>query len=399
MRIDAGAGACHLTYCTNIHPGESWSEIRGNLVEHVPRVKAAVAPGQDFGVGLRLSARAAGELAAADARDDLRGLLAAEGLYVFTINGFPYGPFHGTPVKADVYQPDWSTRERLDYTNRLADLLAGLLPTGVDGTVSTVPGTFGPLADATRREQIVSGLLDHAAHLVGLRERTGVKVRLAIEPEPCCMLETVAETVDFFTASLRGADAERHLAEAAGLSRADAADALADHLTVCLDTCHAAVEFEDASGCLALLDDAGVGVSKIQVSAGLKLADATPARAERLRDFADDVYLHQVVACHEGELARWVDLPDALDALEPDAAPEWRVHFHVPLWLGELGDGLSTTRDFTAEILRAQCDRGRPAHLEVETYTWDVLPERHRATPIAEAIARELDWARAHLGP
>lgn len=399
MRIDAGDGACHLTYCTNIHPGESWAQIRANLVEHVPRVKDAVAPGQTFGVGLRLSALAAGELAAEDAVEDLRSLLAAEGLYVFTINGFPYGPFHGTPVKADVYQPDWSTPERLEYTNGLADLLAALLPAGTDGTVSTVPGTFRPLATPQRRAQIVINLLDHAAHLVRVHERTGTVVRLAIEPEPCCMLETVAETVEFFTASLRGAEAERHLANAAGLARADAADALVRHLTVCLDTCHAAVEFEDAAGCLALLDDAGVGVSKIQVSAGLKLAEATRERAERLRDFAEDVYLHQVVACHEGELSRWVDLPAALDALDPVAAPEWRVHFHVPLYLDDLGGGLSTTRDFTAEVLRALGERGRPAHLEVETYTWDVLPERHRRLPIADAIARELDWARTQLDP
>src|SRR5258706_10988716 len=135
-------GDAHLTYCTIIHAGESWHDVRANVERHVVDVKHRVAPDEPFGVGLRLSARAAEELAAGDELSRFERCLIEQRLYVFTINGFPYGPFHGTPVKAAVYRPDWIEPERVAYTNRLADLLARLLPDGVDGTISTVPGCF-----------------------------------------------------------------------------------------------------------------------------------------------------------------------------------------------------------------------------------------------------------------
>src|SRR5262245_16423571 len=186
MKLGKAAGGGHLTYCTNIHRGETWAETRAALHRHLPAVKRRVAPDSPMGVGLRLSnvasetlAREASELA------QFKAFLAEHGLYVFTINGFPYGPFHGTRVKEDVYQPDWRFPERLAYSNRLADLLSELLPedAGIDGSVSSVPATFRPLAgtpDALQRIQ--ANLLQHAAHLVGLRERTGRTITLALEP-------------------------------------------------------------------------------------------------------------------------------------------------------------------------------------------------------------------------
>ena len=201
----------HLSYCTNIHPGESWAEVRANLERYLVPVRERVAPGEPFGVGLRLSAESARALATPEALEELRGFLRAHDLYVFTINGFPYGPFHGRPVKEQVYLPDWLDPERLAYTDQLADILAALLPDGVEGTISTVPGAFAPRvhgeADQARMAQ---ALLDHVAHLVRLRATTGRRVALALEPEPCCFLETIAEAVAFF---------ERYLFSAAAVAR------------------------------------------------------------------------------------------------------------------------------------------------------------------------------------
>ncbi len=362
-------GGAHLTYCTNIHPGESWREVRSNLERHVTAVKARVAPGERFGVGLRLSARAARELADDAALDDLRTLLRQHDLYVFTINGFPYGEFHGRPVKQDVYRPDWLEDERLAYTNQLAELLAVLLPDGVAGTISTVPGCFRDRAHADAPAEIAARITAHAAYLGALERRTGKHIVLALEPEPCCLLETVAETVAFFSAHL------------------DAATR--GHVGVCLDTCHAAVEFEDVTAAITALRAANIQIAKVQLSAGLLVSPVGEVERRALVAFEDTVYLHQVVARRGDQLVRHVDLADALAS--PPGDDEWRVHYHVPIFHSLLG-ALHSTQGFLAELLALHRRDPITTHLEVETYTWDVLPPELRTEPVTHAIARELQW-------
>ena len=394
----------HLTYCSNIHPGESWPEVRANVERHVLAVRARLAPGADFGIGLRLSARAAEALSAPAVLAEFRAFLARERLYVFTLNGFPYGTFHGQRVKEAVYLPDWRDPERLRYTNLLADLLAALLPepaageTAIEGSVSTVPGAYKPaLGGASDVAAMAEHLLQHVAHLVRLRARTGRLVALALEPEPHCFLETIAEAVDWFARDLHGPAAAHRLAALSGLDVAAATQALHDHLGLCLDLCHAAVEFEDAAGCIRQLEEAGIRVLKVQVSAGLRLPLLDAEALEALRRFDDPVYLHQVVQRGPLGLQRFADLPQALAALQGEAADrEWRVHFHVPIFLDRLAP-FSSTQPFVREVLALQRRQAVSAHLEVETYTWDVLPEPFRSGSVDEAVARELAWVRAEL--
>ena len=198
MHLDQLPGDVHLTYCTNIHAGETWSEVRQSLADHIPQIKAQVSPARPMGIGLRLSAIAAEELGAADALAEFQRFLADHDLYVFTINAFPYGPFHGRPVKEDVYQPDWRMPERLHYSDRAAEILAALLPPGLVGSISTVPGTFKPLATAEGVREMAANLTRHAARLVEIGRRTGREIVLALEAEPCCFLEVVDETIAFF---------------------------------------------------------------------------------------------------------------------------------------------------------------------------------------------------------
>lgn len=396
-------GDVHLTYCSNIHPGESWAEVRANFDRNVLAVRdRLVASGADgdFGVGLRLSARAAAELAAPEALAEFRDFLCRQRMYVFTVNGFPYGTFHGKRVKEDVYLPDWRDPERLRYTNQLADLLAALLPEDatVEGSLSTVPGAFKPALTGPRDlALIVEHLLHHAAHLVALRARTGQHIALALEPEPHCLLETIAEVVTFFERDLHGPAAVRRTMALTGLSEAAAARALHDHLGVCLDLCHAAVEYEQPAQGIQRLARAGIRVAKMQISAGLRLPELNARTLAALRRFEDPVYLHQVVQRGPGGLTRFADLPEALAALPGSTADlEWRVHFHVPVFLEELAP-FASTQAFIREVLAMQRASAISAHLEVETYTWDVLPEAFRSGTVDEAVARELNWVRAEL--
>jgi hypothetical protein len=363
-------GDAHLTYCTNIHAGESWAEVRGNLERHTLAVKQRVSPDAPFGVGLRLSARAARELADRDALAELRRFLAAHGLYVFTINGFPYGDFHGTRVKEAVYRPDWLERERIAYTDALADLLGQLVPEGITGTISTVPGCFRARGGDGRA--IAAHLEACAAHLAEIAARDGKHLVLALEPEPACLLETLDDAIAFFAL---------HVPDRT-------------HLALCLDACHAAVEFEDLPAALARLRTHAIPIAKVQLSCGLRVAPVDAGARGELARFADDVYLHQVVARRGAELARHVDLSDAL--ADPAPADEWRIHFHVPIFRAALGR-FTSTQPFLADLLAEHRRTPISTHLEVETYTWDVLPFEFRADPVEDAIARELAWVLERL--
>jgi sugar phosphate isomerase/epimerase len=397
MRIGAASDA-HLTYCTNIHAGETWPEVRSIVARHVVALKQRIAPATSFGIGLRLSARAAEGLAEPAALDDFRGLLGQHDLYVFTINGFPYGDFHDRRVKEDVYRPDWSEPRRLAYSDLLADLLAELLPSGIDGTVSTVPIGFAPRIRAADAEAIAaSAVLAHAAHLHRLRERTGKTVGLALEPEPGCRLETTGDAIDYFEQHLYSRAAIARHARTIGTDGSEAEASLRRHLGLCFDTCHAAVQFEDPVESIERIERAGIPILKVQLTAGLRVKPSAEGAISALRSFADDVYLHQVVIRRGEELEHCLDLPDALDALnEPARDDEWRVHFHVPLFLEALSP-LAGTQSFVESLLRRHRRHAVSHHFEVETYTWNVLPESHRHDDVISGIERELRWVMERL--
>ena len=388
----------HLTYCSNIHAGESLREVLDNIKQHIPLVRSAMKFDDRFGLGLRLSAQAAADLANPDAKQELQQILKDQRCYIFTINGFPYGPFHGTRVKEEVYLPDWKDTERLRYTNQLADLFAEFLDDNQTGSISTVPGAFKDNVKTEQDKLTMTRLfVSHCAHLAALEQQTGKCITLALEPEPCCFLETVEESVGFFCNYLYSDVAVQQLQQELNIDADNAQQLLRKHLTLCLDLCHAAVEFEHASECISALRDAGITIGKLQISAGLRLQNVNTERAESLKPFIDEVYLHQVIENHNGDINRYSDLPQAFEQLVDDGLPrEWRVHFHVPVFLDNLGE-FSSTQFFITEALALHAANPLSEHLEVETYTWDVLPEAYKTQSLDDAIARELDWVRNEL--
>jgi sugar phosphate isomerase/epimerase len=401
MRIGGGV---HLCYCTNVHAGEQLAQVRDNLVRHVAAVKAEVCPDKPFGVGLWLSAAAARSLQQRGRHGQrselaqLQALLAEHGLYVFTLNGFPYGAFHGHAIKQRVYEPDWRDPRRLAYSDALAELLAELLPEGVDGSVSTLPCGFGPAIRTHADEQaIADNLLQHVARLHALHERTGKQIALALEPEPGCHLETVDQAIAFFERCLRSPRAQRKLRDLGG---AAAPELLQRHLGLCVDTCHAAVEHEQPREMIAKLRAAAIPIAKLQLSSGLRIEGMDAAMVAALQPYLDPIYLHQVVQSRDGVLDRYLDLPDALAALQQRATaapPEWRVHFHVPVFLERLRH-FGSTQAFLREVLALHKAEPLTAHLEVETYTWDVLPDEARGLSLTAALARELRFCMQELG-
>lgn len=391
-------GAPHLTYCTNIHAGESWADVRSSLGEFLPAVKSAMTPDKPLAVGLRLSAQAARTLADPAALAEFKEFMSCGGYYVISINAFPYGTFHGVPVKDGVYAPDWRSPERLRYTNQVGDLLAAMAPIGIETSISTVPGAFRAAIGSTADiERMVENLVRCAAHLYELNQTKGRSIILAVEPEPACFLETTQELVDFFGTHVFSEAARKLFAGITGVAPRRAAELLREHIGICYDVCHSAVAFEDPEVSLAALEAADIRVAKIQLSAALKLKPVTASTAQHLRKFDDGIYLHQTVQSDHGRKVSFTDLPDALAALETGAVEgEWRVHCHVPLFTDSFAD-LQSTQDELRVVLGLCRRKPITLQLEVETYTWNILPPELRRGGLADSIIRELAWVQREL--
>jgi len=396
----------HFTYCSNIHSGEEWSDHFEQIKKHLPELKSMLLPDGPFGVGLRLSAKAASQLKLENELELFRNWLKGEDLYLFTINGFPYGSFHGERVKDRVYAPDWTTRERLTYTEDLIDILSKLLPDRMDGGISTSPVSYKywDKASSGYDDIFASAVVNlaRAAHRMHqVFEATGKEIHLDIEPEPDCLLENGAETIQFFRDWLfpKGAD---FLHEEFGYSKAKAEKVLKKHISVCYDTCHFALEYENAEEAIEAFRNADIRIGKTQVSSALKVDWTRPGISpdsvlSRLETFDEPVYLHQVIELRKDKTYhQYRDLPQALEQFDKSAAKEWRIHFHVPLFLDQFGE-LTSTRDHIQHALPYLLNTTDCTHYEIETYTWDVLPDRFK-TGLIDSIEREYRWMFEQLG-
>lgn len=387
----------HLTYCLNVHPGEAWSDNFAAIRDHALAVKYRAAPDVPFGLGLRLARQAAETLRHPALLAEFRDFMVANDLYAFTINGFPYGNFHSGIVKTAVYRPDWATRERLDYTLLLGELLGKLLPEGVDGSISTVPLGYRTAGTAPLFRDMAVNLAECAAGLHRILTETGREIHVGLEPEPDCLMETTDDVIRFFEGPL-SEYAVPHLATRLTCSRREAEAILRRHTGVCVDTCHLAIQFETPADSLTRLARHGIRISKVQLSSALETTAITAAR-QRLTEFIDPTYLHQVKEMAlspdtgTAAISSYPDLPDALSTSETaaDTNKLWRIHFHVPLYFESDGILHSTAKTMDARFWDHLL--AHPVtHLEIETYTFPVLPPPLRAEGVDASVVREYEW-------
>ncbi|MEH2245491.1 metabolite traffic protein EboE [Nostoc sp.] len=400
MKITKGSNF-HLTYCSNIHPGESWLEVFANLENYIPNLKSRLSPTEPFGIGLRLADAAAKQLLESNNLADFQAWLTQHNLYVFTLNGFPYGGFHRQVVKDQVYAPDWSTQERVNYTLNLTQILATLLPEGLDGGISTLPLSYKPWwgkDQATFETVLKKSCLNIGSvvvEMIRIREETGKILHIDLEPEPDGLIENTSEIIDFYQNYLLPIGGN-YLSEKLNIEQSLAETKLLEHVRICYDTCHFSVEYEQPKSVFARLQSAGIKIGKIQISAAIKVkipADIEKRSliVERLRPFAESTYLHQVIERRsDGTLYHYPDLITALPHLEQSLAEEWRTHFHVPIFIHDY-QILQSTQDDIATALHLLQTNNACQHLEIETYTWDVLPLEMKID-LLTSIQREYEW-------
>lgn len=392
-----GDGIGHLTYSTLVHPGDNWAQMWDSVQKYLPAVKANVSPDRPFGVCLRLAAQSVKDLQAnPQARKDLAAFFRDNDMYLYTANAFVYGGFKNQMVKEEVYEPDWRGEDRTSYTMGVADILAEIAPGSVNPSIQSPPLGFKPrvtgpdVVDAYTRN-----VLRTVAHCHELEKRTGRTVTLALEPEPYCFLETTPEVLAYFRDHAYADKSVTALAKMLGKPEGDAEAVLHKHLGIVYDICHQAVEFEDITSSLQSLVDAGIPILKLQEAAAIWMPEVTQDIVDVLRNrFAKSIYLTQTMQKKDGKLTKFLNLEDAFKAWEEDPGPrEWRTHFHVPVFLDDLGD-FRTTRFAIEEALAFHKANPCSEQLEIETYTWDVLPDHLKTGDIVEYVTRELEWVR-----
>ena len=370
-----------LSYCTNVHPCRSRKDLERIITQEARSVQEQC--GFSIGVGLWLPEVVISEVAQdATVTRSIASLLADQGLQCFSLNAFPFGDFHSERVKENVYLPDWSDIRRLDYTRLCSEFLAGVLTGEDEGSVSTLPLAYKQAVQSPDfSKRAIDQLVQLSRDLDRLHHETGKTIRLAIEPEPFCLLETTPETIHFFEMLWDAAD------------KAGVGELVRHHIGVCYDVCHQAVEFENASVAISELAAAAIRINKVQISCAIELNKPSDEKARQaLAAFAEQRYLHQTFARHsDGRVISHTDLSQEL-ALDPPPdwkqAEKWRVHFHVPVDADRLGP-LGTTRPELIRALHALGQLPYEPHLEVETYTWPVLPGVESGDVIS-GMSREL---------
>ncbi|MBI1350649.1 MAG: hypothetical protein GC156_05965 [Actinomycetales bacterium] len=398
--MDLGNGYGHLTYSTLVHPGDTWAEMRESLETYVPEVKRRFCPDAPMGVSLRISNASAETLVDDPSeRARLKAWLDERDLYVYTVNAFPFGPFKGELVKEEVYEPDWSTEARTRYTMNVATILTEITGPGVEPTIQTAPLAFRPkVVDDAYVAAFTDNLLRVVAFLMELEKRTGRRVKLALEPEPYCFLETIPETVEYFNNHVYTTAAAMRVAELSGQPLAEVFQGLRRYLGVVFDICHQSVEFEDIEADLQLLVDAAIPIYKLQEASALNVPEVTDEIVRELKRYTDTIYLSQTTELRDGVITRYLNLEDAIEAYDADPGPRsWRTHFHVPVFLDDLGP-FRTTRDGIDAALAFHARSPLSTHLEIETYTWDVLPDHLKSGDITDHVIRELEYVRDELG-
>jgi sugar phosphate isomerase/epimerase len=179
----------------------------------------------------------------------------------------------------------------------------------MEGGISTSPLSYRfwfPEEKALQKATFLAteNILVIAEELIRIRQESGVKMHLDIEPEPDGILESAAEFIDWFEKVLLPLS-KQILPDRLNISPEEAEVFIKEHICLCYDVCHFAIGYESHAQVIELLGNKGIRVGKIQISAALKAdlpvdSELRSGIADAFAKYDEPTYLHQVVARKEG---------------------------------------------------------------------------------------------------
>ena len=386
-----------LTYCSNIYSGDTWQEIFLNLKENIPKLSTKLSQNEAFGIGLRLSNNAASELLENNNLLIFEQWLNNNNYYIATINGFVYGDFYKTNIKEKVYQPDWTTIERINFNFKLIEILRRLDATQKDVGFSTSPLGYKFSQDINNKklfnDLVVYHLFSLVKKLIQINQEQGKTIHIDFEPEADCRLENIEDIIDFFEKFLL-VDLASKLAQELNISLTKAKNHILKHIRICYDICHQAVQFEDHIKNFEKLNNYGIEIGKIQLSSALEIRvqkNKLDNLKKDLNKFRDNIYLHQVVIKKlDSSFIKYRDVPEALEKFEDINESLWRIHYHLPIFAENYNNFFTTSKEIKT-IINVIKYSSIVSCLEIETYTWEILPEALKLDLIS-SIVREYEW-------
>lgn len=386
-----------LTYCSNIYSSDTWNDIFVNLKKNIPKISSKLSINKPFGIGLRLSNKAATQLLENNNIVVFQEWLNENNYYVSTINGFVYGNFYNTNIKDKVYKPDWTTLERANYNNLLIEILSKLCPIGKEIGFSTAPlgykFSLNKEKETSDNNLVINYLLILLKKLIYIEKLENKTIHIDFEPEADCLLENIHDVINFFEKSLLINLASK-LTEDLNITLPEAKNYILKHLRICYDICHQSVQFEDHLKNFEILNKRNIKIGKIQLSSALEI-NVKKHTLNNLKidldKFKDEIYLHQVVIKNfDGSFTKYRDLPEALENFSDNKESFWRIHYHLPIF-AENYNNLFTTRKELQTIINFLKTSPITSCLEIETYTWEILPKELKFNLI-ESIVKEYEW-------
>ena len=419
----------HVTYCTNIHTSNNWEECCKNIkhysVEIAKKIKQNFKYSLNenyFPLGLRFSGKEVEEIQNSPFKFEfLKNLLESHNLFPSVLNAFPYGDFHRAPVKENVHQPDWFNYERVKYTINMANLLVNFVKDKNyqdNYGISTNPIGYKYTYDRIREyknfhfwHQLVQKSVYHfievVKYFIEIEKKTNVNLHLDIEPEPDGIIETSEEMILFFNEYLLLTGVNL-LSYSLGISTQKAEMYIRRHINICYDICHCAVLFENSFHNLQKYGREGIKIGRIQVSSALSVLfdqnrNQNLEKLKLLKEFSKSIYLHQISENNNTSsfIKQHRDLEGTLETILPYkiaelSNSEWRIHFHVPIFLSHYGLLNSTQNEILNTLKYLKKNPDITSVLEIETYTWRVLPVALKID-LTASIIREYQWLIENL--
>lgn len=371
-----------LMYCGNVHPCSTVREMIEQIDQYIiPIKKSRKLESMYLGVWFNCDLLA-DFYSNPQITEMLFDLMKKSSLIIKSLNAFPQREFHGVSIKENVYFPEWSEQSRLRYTLALAEFISKRRDSFAKSiSISTVPLGYKKSWTEQKQRLAVDHLKQLAMSLSSMHKQTGIHIRVCLEMEPDCVLETTTEMIAFLNQTLDYQNNQE----------------INNYIGVCFDVCHQAVMHESVKDSLNRLTREKINIGKIQVSNALRFKSEHFEHVQSiLANYINSPYLHQVKLLTNNGVKSIADIDKDLSN-HVEFSEEVRIHFHIPINKRELSSTLLTTQHEIIETIDSLSSLAIKPDVEVETYTWRIIDKEVTSNSLSHYLVDEINWLETEM--